>query len=112
MIDPNYRSQPTRARRVTRVSRAAARCLKTQLPKYIQNEGHYHRLEPGVRAASTAADADCGEQSWESPVRAESSVHRLWGPRAHPNAAPSAQACQELPAMPICLKLFHYVSAV
>jgi len=35
VIDPNYRSQTTRAGCVTHVRQAAAQCLETQLPKYM-----------------------------------------------------------------------------
>lgn len=113
VIDPNYRSQPTRAECVTRVSRAAARRLKTQLPKCVQNEGRYHWQEPGVRAAGTAAV----QHPRESPVRAETRAQPALPPRdpehtpvlPHP---PTLARCQEPPAAPVCLKLFHEFNAV
>lgn len=47
VIDPNYKSQTTWAECVTHVSPAAAQCLKTQLPKYMWNEGHCQQRELG-----------------------------------------------------------------
>jgi len=58
-IDPNDRSQPTRAKRVARVSWAVAQRPEAQLPRHAPNGGQ----EPGARAAGMAAGAGCGAAS-------------------------------------------------